>query len=126
MKQSFKGTDAYHATISEMAQKYSQHQLPLPHELIDPNDEHLLEDEEEDKDLLSVLSSNTMLYHQLSHLSVNSSQCSSKKVSFNFDMSPKTEMKGIQMDKSLFIDIFEQYFDDSKEGDIDIKEFTKG
>ena len=136
MNSSHGSSDSYHATVSKMALRYSQHQLPHPSDLMDPTEEHLFEspahdleeDEEEDKDLQSVISSNTMIYHH--HLKTNSSKSSStttKKVSFNLiDVNPMTEIREIQMDKSLFIDIFDQYFDESTEGDIDINEFKKG
>merc|ERR1719361_2797921 len=69
-----------------------------------------------------------MIYH---HLKINSKCSSSKKVSFNLDVnsmpiSPMTEIREIQLDKSLFVDIFNQYFDESKEGDVDLNEFKNG
>ena len=124
-----------------MALRYSQHQLPHPSDLIDENEEHLFESpgqdleisEEEDKDLQSVLSSaHTAIYHH--HLQTNSKSSSNKKVSFNFDanvvamnsLSPRDEIRELQSDKALFLDIFNEYFDESKEGDVDLNEFKKG
>ena len=35
-------------------------------------------------------------------------------------------MQAVQMDRALFTDVFDKYFDESKEGDVDIEEFGSG
>merc|ERR1712228_681582 len=126
------GSDSYHDTVSKMARKYSQYRLPHPSELVESDDEidhvsnlsenhhmHDNEDEDEDEDLLS--ESNTMIYHKMSSLTLKQ-----KQKSVSFLTNPIEEIRDIQMDKALFIDIFDKYFDESKEGDVDVSEFKKG
>merc|ERR1719461_1277901 len=72
-------------------------------------------EEEEDEDLLS--ESNTMIFHKLN---------SPMKKNVSFNINPIEEIRDIQTDKALFTSIFDKYFDESKEGDVDESEFKKG
>ena len=39
---------------------------------------------------------------------------------------PMEEIREIQLDRALFMDIFDKYFDEEKQGDVDLSEFQKG
>ena len=132
-----------------MARKYSQHSLPPPSQLLDEPDDvdsgsgsqpaHPVHDEKEcidsnntpfppppmtaipsaaevdDDEVLS--DAQTMISHQSPTL--RPSRC--KQVHF----SPIDEIRGLQMDRHFFMDIFDKYFVVDNEEDVDLLEFKK-
>eukprot|EP01083_Nonionella_stella_P212466 767268_1 len=108
----------------------SNNNIPIEHE-----------DDDEDEDLFS--ETNTMISHksysskpfllrkQSSSNTVNSMrQRTTSTIKFGpistTHYNPMEEIREIQTDRALFIDIFDKYFDESKEGDVDFCEFKKG
>jgi len=41
-------------------------------------------------------------------------------------LSPRSELRGLEMDRALFLEFFDKYFDESADGDIDLNEFGGG
>eukprot|EP01083_Nonionella_stella_P080630 221655_1 len=131
-----------------MARKYSQYKLPGASELVDSENEDNLgsmikmdddDDDEEDEDILS--DTLTMLSHKslsskppyaLLRKSSSPSQiatklhCAASNSLNHVHFNPMEEIREIQMDKAYFIGIFDEYFDESKEGDVDLDEFKRG
>lgn len=155
------GPAGYHATVSKMARKYSQHTLPHPSTFdaddMNPGNDPIESFNEEkesinmmmspssintvppmtvipsvaemDDDLLS--DTQTMISHhsssRLNHGVTRSSSGGSmnsmrpKQVHF----SPIDEIRSIQMDRAFFMGIFDKYFVDNGEEDVDLEEFGK-
>ncbi len=137
------GPASYHATVSKMARKYSHHSLPHPSQLLDESEDVTSVDgsqpgldvaEEKERVFtpppMAVIPSVAEVDDEVvppgaltmpSHQSPSLRPARSKQVHF----SPIDEIRGLQMDRDFFMDIFDKYFVSDNEDDVDLEEFRK-
>ena len=121
--------NVYQNTISRLARKYSSTNLPGPSELIgdqsaDHHDMALIEEDHELNDAVPQFADlHTVRVHDVPNHHAPSSAASAVGA---LGVNPMDEIRGMAMSRDLFLEVFDKYFDETADGDVDRDEFDRG